>query len=101
MDAPNGPGGDWVTLLSGSLAEADRVPAGYKTLQQLMGELKLSETTLRRKLPALEAQGKITKGHYRVDSRGAIDAGATLEDRLNDWKNSEWFAEWLRLARGQ
>lgn len=71
MATTNKRNGDWLTLLQSAITSGtvDEVPMGFKTRQQLADEIGISYASLGRKLPALEAQGKITKQSFRIVDR--------------------------------
>jgi DNA-binding HxlR family transcriptional regulator len=72
---------DWATLLQSALStKPDSVPADYMTMRQLVVSLGTSETTLRRKMRVLEAQGLIARRMFRV----AIGCGRVVN--VPHWK---------------
>lgn len=60
---------NWAQLLSSALIQQpDKIPEGYKSLEQISVEQSICERTLRDKLPILVEQGKLTIGYFRVIS---------------------------------
>jgi hypothetical protein len=72
---------DWAGLLTQAISsKPDVVPPGWKTLDDLVSETGQGLTTLRRKLPILVEQGKLTRCDFRV----VRPSGVIL--RLPHWK---------------
>lgn len=74
---------EWATMLQKATASrADKIPTGFRSMEEWLKEYRISKDTWQRRIPILEESGDMTPGHYRV-----IDRAGRLVNR-KFWKRN-------------